>query len=390
MEIVIFSFTNQASKLSTTLNDKLKQEAIPFIANLNRKNTTENIACNITSYTPKQYVINNTLTELPNSIQNTVKQYFKPENVIIFISACGIAVRCIAPFVKNKTTDPCVIVIDELGQFVISLLSGHIGCGNDFTKKIAQLINATPIISTATDLNNKFSVDVFARKNNLFINNMNTTKLISASILNDIQVGIFADYNIEVNGNIPNELTFINNQNKYQTQSTNNTLASSNTINTPTIKSLEYGFTISAFTNRNIFTHTLNLIPRQVVIGIGCKRNTSPQLLSDFVKNTLDKYNISPRAIVAITSIDIKKNETAIIELSKEYNCPFVTYSADTLRNVSGQFSHSDFVANVTGVDNVCERATMCYSKVEELFLPKTKGNGVTIALSFLKMNFCF
>ena len=74
----------------------------------------------------------------------------------------------------------------------------------------------------------------------------------------------------------------------------------------------------------------------------------------------------------------------------QEYNCPFVTYSADTLRNVAGQFSHSDFVANVTGVDNVCERATMCYSKAEELFLPKTKGDGVTIALSFLKMNICF
>ena len=96
------------------------------------------------------------MTELPSSLQNTVQQYFKSENVLIFISACGIAVRSIAPFVKNKTTDPCVLVIDELGQFVISLLSGHIGCGNDFTKKIAKLINAAPIISTATDLNNKF------------------------------------------------------------------------------------------------------------------------------------------------------------------------------------------------------------------------------------------
>ncbi len=380
MEIVIFSFTKKASQLSTTLNHKLNKEAFEFITNLNCKNKNENnLIYNITSYTPKKYIINDTLTELPSSLQNTVQQYFKSENVLIFISACGIAVRSIAPFVKNKTTDPCVLVIDELGQFVISLLSGHIGCGNDFTKKIAKLINAAPIISTATDLNNKFSVDVFARKNNLFINNMNIAKDISASILNDVEVGLFADYNIELNGNIPTELILINKQEcKVKT-----------TDNFP-ITTLEYGFTISAFINCNVFIHTLNLIPRQVVIGIGCKRNTSPQLLNAFVKNTLDKYNISPKAVAAITSIDIKKNEKAIIELSKEYNCPFVTYSADTLRNVAGQFSHSDFVANVTGVDNVCERATMCYSKAEELFLPKTKGDGVTIALSFLKMNICF
>ena len=99
------------------------------------------------------------------------------------------------------------------------------------------------------------------------------------------------------------------------------------------------------------------------------------------------QYNISPASIAAITSIDIKKNEPALINLAKEYNCDFLTYDNSTLKNVPGDFSSSEFVTKITGVDNVCERAALCCSNNNHLFLRKIKSDGMTIAIAFLDIN---
>lgn len=94
---------------------------------------------------------------------------FAKAELIIFIGACGIAVRTIAPLLKSKTEDPAVLVLDEAGQYVISLLSGHIGGANAYAQKIAGLTGATPVITTASDVRGKIAVDVFAKNNHLTI-----------------------------------------------------------------------------------------------------------------------------------------------------------------------------------------------------------------------------
>ena len=97
---------------------------------------------------------------------------FAQAHGLIFIGACGIAVRTIAPFLKSKTSDPAVLVIDEKGQYVISLLSGHIGGANEFAEDVAELIGAVPVVTTASDVNGLIAVDVFAKKNHLAIASM--------------------------------------------------------------------------------------------------------------------------------------------------------------------------------------------------------------------------
>ena len=107
---------------------------------------------------------------LPDSVSISTSQWAGEQfrtgkDGVIFIGACGIAVRSIAPYIAGKKTDPAVLVIDECGQFVISLLSGHLGGANELAARCAGYLHATPVVTTATDLHSRFAVDVFAKKN---------------------------------------------------------------------------------------------------------------------------------------------------------------------------------------------------------------------------------
>lgn len=144
---------------------------------------------------------------IDSSLRDWTGRRFAESDAIIFIGACGIAVRSIAPFVSSKKTDPAVVVIDEQGKFAISLLSGHIGGANELTEEISNLLHATPVITTATDINNKFAVDVFAKTNGCYISDMTMAKEISAALVNGNSVGFASDFPWV--GEIPKELQLL-------------------------------------------------------------------------------------------------------------------------------------------------------------------------------------
>ena len=345
MHIVIFSFTKNACELSVTLQQKLSKTYESCI-----------------SYTMEKYAFSPLLTPFPISLKDTVSTYFQKGNVLIFIGACGIAVRSIAPFIEKKTKDPCVISIDEKGQFVISLLSGHLGGGNAFTSFIADLLGAAPVISTATDLNHRFAVDLFARKNHLSLSDMSLAKKISAMLLDGMDVGIWENIPEEPlpEGLVPNDA------------------------------SLPTGFFVTPFSSQCPYKETLHLIPKQVVLGIGCRRDTPLEKLQAFVKTILKREHIYPESIACITSIDIKKEEQAIITLAEEFQVPFVTYSAGEMLAVQGSFTSSSFVKSITGVDNVCERSALAFDPAGKLYLGKTAQDGCTLAISLLPVELHF
>ncbi len=129
---------------------------------------------------------------------------FESADGIIFIGATGIAVRSIAPYVASKKTDPAVLVTDECGKFVISLLSGHLGGANELALQAAEALHAVPIVTTATDLEGKFAVDVFAKKNNCHIFRMKEAKEVSAALLAGEKVGFYSEFPWE--GELPDGL----------------------------------------------------------------------------------------------------------------------------------------------------------------------------------------
>lgn len=285
-------------------------------------------------------------------LKEWVKDGFEKKQCMVFIGATGIAVRSIAPYVKDKLTDPPVIVIDEKGKYVIPILSGHVGGGNAIAKGISQVIEAKVVITTATDVNNLFAVDTFAVRNNLIIKERQLAKKISAEILNGKEIGFYSD--TELKGKIPENLT----------QSENGDL----------------GFAISIY-KRNCFNETLHLVPKAVVLGIGCKKETSEENIEQIVFKTLEEYNIDILSVAEVATIDIKKNEKGLVNFCKKMNVNLRCFSPDELKNAKGSFTSSNFVKQTTGVDNVCERAAALASG-GDLIIKKTTGNGVTVAVA--------
>ena len=292
---------------------------------------------------------------IPNKLHDLksfIEKSFKTGNILVFIGAMGIAVRSIAPFIKDKTTDPAVIVIDEKGEFVIPVLSGHIGGAVDAARTIAAQIGATPVVTTATDVEGLFAVDVFACKNGMFISDMKKAKEFSAKLINNKTASYYVDEQYLHIDNFPPEL-------KRDT----GVFDAPDMIITP------------EKTNGDI----LQLIPKCIVVGMGCKRETAGDKLYAFCAECLDKAGLDIHSVKAIVSADIKSEEPGLQDLSKWLDADFITFSSATLMEQEGEFSSSDFVKSVTGADNICERAVIAYG-CHKLLVKKTARDGMTFA----------
>lgn len=268
---------------------------------------------------------------ITESLSSWTGRYFNQVRALIFVGALGIAVRSIAPHVKSKLHDPAVIVIDEAGRFVIPVLSGHIGGANELARMIADKIHAQAVITTATDLNNIPAVDEWSVKNECVIENPENIKYISGSMLEGHSVGV-------------------------------------------------------AVTCENIsvpFPVTLWLRPKVLVLGAGCHKGVSASEFERSARDFLDGAGVNILSLRAIASIDIKAHEPALISFAEKYNIPFVTFSADELNALLGNFSGSEIVKSITGTDNICERACMLAAGEGAVLLrSKCVYDNMTFALS--------
>ena len=292
-----------------------------------------------------------------NSLGDWAAEEIPDSDVLIFVGATGIAVRTIAPFVKSKKTDPAVLVIDEKGTFVISLLSGHLGGANAMTAFLAEELRSIAVITTATDLNHRFAVDVFAKKNHLRISDMRLAKEVSALILQGttLKAGVGSGYSRKA---VIPDIPELNIEKKDSPDGIKGT-----------------------FWIQTSEQEILHLIPKNMILGIGCKRNTCLEKIEELVWPLLKEEGIFPDAIAAICSIDLKKEEEGLIAFSQKQNVPFETFSSLELGNLEGDFTPSAFVSKITGVDNVCERSALMGSgKDGQFMIRKTAQNGVTVS----------
>ena len=290
------------------------------------------------------------------------EEHFSTSDALVFIGAIGIALRAIAPFIKTKTKDPAVVVVDELGQFSIPILSGHIGGANKLAIQIAEILDAIPVITTATDINNVFAIDTWAKSQGLKILNPESIKLVSSRLLKEKTVHIKSEYPIK--GNLPRNVQI-------------------NDLD----ENVDYDVVISHknYDNENNTKNSLLLVPPIITIGIGCRKDMEFEVIEKSILNVLKKENCNILALNGIASIDKKANEKGILEFAEKYDLPFDTYSAKELNSLEGDFTKSEFVKSVVEVDNVCERSAIFKSNGRLLSKKDTcDGAGVTVALAIV------
>ena len=314
---------------------------------------------------------------IPKLFRPFYGERFADSDAMIFVGACGIAVREIAPFVKSKKTDPAVLCVDDRAQYVIPVLSGHIGGANELAAGLAKELGALAVITTATDINNKFSVDAWAARNGLVIDNMKAAKDVSAIIL-DQDIPLYCE--LPVSGVYP--------KGTYPWRPAKiSDAAPEENGNCPAGFAPRLGIYIS-WKKGNPFAETLRLIPKVLTIGIGCRKGIKKEAVQRAVEEVLAESHIDIRAVREAASIDIKSEEQGLLDYCEERGWPIRFYPADELQAVKGEFSPSAFVQSVTGVDNVCERAAMTES--DELLVRKTALDGVTVAVGLHRQTVSF
>lgn len=310
------------------------------------------------------------------SLDGLMRERFQAYDAWIFISAAGIAVRAIAPYIVSKQTDPAVVVIDEGARFAIPVLSGHIGGANALSRRLGEITGARPVITTATDVGGRFSPDVFAAANDLIITDLSAAKEIAAAVLRGETIGIVSEYPI---AHLPMECGMCTEENAFRA-----------------------GICITSDPTRRPFPVTLHLVPRNLVLGIGCRRGVPAERIASHVDASLRTIcpegmdeaawiRLMHQRITAVASIDRKADEKGLADYCEVLGVTPVFYSAEDLAAVpdpgamsgsaagEGAFSSSAFVEETVGVDNVCERSAVLCSG-GRLILPKTAGGGVTVA----------
>lgn len=280
---------------------------------------------------------------------------------VIFVGAMGIAVRLTAPYVKDKLTDPAVLVADEKGSYVIPVLSGHVGGANALAIGLAEKLHGQAVLTTATDVQGAFAVDAFAKKAGLLLADRELAKWITAAVLRGEPIGFYSGY--PVKGRMPKDLR------KCQ--------------ETGELKQFIYGIVVDEVMPDEVdIRKTLLLRPVNLVVGMGCRKECAYEELRTYCQETLARLRVSKEQVAKLVSIDLKADETGLLQLAEEFRIPFVTYSKEKLSQVEAVSSESGFVRQITGVGNVCERAAVLGSGFGRLLLPKTASRQMTIAVA--------
>ncbi|MCM1542440.1 MAG: cobalamin biosynthesis protein [Blautia sp.] len=334
------------------------------------RNTRKESAIEADLYT-KCGACRNRSTDFPVSfveipVGEWAKAQMEAKNAMLFIGACGIAVRAIAPFLTDKLHDPPVLVMDEKGKYVIPILSGHMGGANELAEHIARRMGAEPVITTATDLNGKFAVDLFAKRNGLSIVNKDGIAKVSAKALAEQEITVSAAP--EYMGTVAGK--------DMQTDCNVNTVR---VVPYPPAQPVDIVIT----SEDRAFNAAILLRPREYVIGMGCRRGKPEEEIAAFIARTLEELDILVTQVYALASISLKRGEAGLTGWCKRAGVPFLTYTPEELREVKGRFTGSAFVEAQTGVDNVCERAALkACGENGKLILGKRGESGMTIAIA--------
>ena len=375
-KIAILCITSNGRSLACKIKRSLNDGDIYFINNKRDENSLDDNEV-ISKYLEEDVEIYTVKKRLKFFVEDIFDKY----EYILFIMSTGIVVRTIAPLVTSKFSDPAILVTDEKGSNIISLLSGHMGGANEMTLHISDLINSNPVITTATDINKKSSLDMIAKKLNGHIVNFRDNVLdVNAMLVNGDAVGLYIDgeYNIDTRG-----FTVLDNSKSLESSISSDEELKKINLNTIVVISNKENLQIDKYYEDKY--RIIKVTPRDIVIGIGCRRDTESHLLQDFLEDFLIKNNIDINSIKEIGSIEVKKDEKAIIDLSENLNVPFRVLSVEEISQVDYLFEKSEWVKKSVGVYSVAEPVAHLLSD-GNVIIEKNKYKGITFSVGRLKI----
>jgi cobalt-precorrin 5A hydrolase len=293
-----------------------------------------------------------------SDFKGIIQEIFSNYDALIFIMACGIVVRSISPYLKDKRSDPAIVVVDECGRFAVSLLSGHIGGANRLARRVAALTGGVPVITTATDLNGVIAFDELAADNGCEIENIHDLKYISSGLVNGGKVSFYNDCGME--GLLPPYI-----EPYHSGQTCKFAVAVTNSLR------------IAVEAEKVLYVR-----PKNLIIGLGCKKGKTKQEIEEAALNFLERNGKSALSVKCVASIDLKANEPGILEFCRERNIDFRTFTVDKIKQIEHQFASSEFVKKTTGVGSVAEACAVLAGRNVRLICPKTVYQGITLALA--------
>lgn len=318
------------------------------------------------------------LLSLP--MEPTLRESFIEYDCHIFVISIGAVVRMISPLLVSKKTDPAVLCIDDQAKFTICVLSGHVGRGNFFTQKISDLLGNIPVITTASDVSGTLTVDILGRDLGWSLEDQdrNVTRA-CAAVVNETKV-LFVQETGEPNfwsleKDLPKGVEY-----------------SSNLEN---VNPKDYEILLIATDRTDIKTKTPDIYsnsviyrPKSLILGLGCDKGIPTDIVENGIKKVLKEYNLSFESIKAISSVDVKREEPAFLEISEKYGWEFVTFAPEKLDQVEGISEISKAASEYVGTRSVSEASALLLSGSDKLLVTKQKyketeaGKNLTVAIA--------
>ncbi len=301
-----------------------------------------------------------------------IKEIFEKVDAIIGVMATGIIVRTIAPCLKSKLTDPAVVCVDVSGRFAVSLLSGHYGGANELTQILAREIGAIPVITTASEVMEKISIDGVARLLHCKIQNPNSLVAVNSALVNEKHVGLFLVGDVK----LPLNMIF-----GYDVKNANTVREAANML-----KNFDAGAIIAKKSmSAKLPKSVVLLTPNKLTVGIGARKNSKASEIVAAVNSALERADLPLERIDRLATVDIKKTSQSVLSAAEKLGLPIDFVNVEALRSVKHENLSPDsrLVEEKIGVGGVCERAALItVGKNANLILKKMKQNGVTVAVA--------
>lgn len=312
------------------------------------------------------------ITLFDGSVRLILPDLFKRYSGLIFIISLGAVVRMIAPILEDKKKDPAVVVIDDKAEHVISVLSGHLGGANELTRELARTLNARPVITTASDVNETIPVDLFGRRFGWELDSFEKATPVSASVVNEERIAVIQEAGERgwwtYDKPLPEHIRVYDSLPEAERAGFDAALV----------------ITDRLLTEEEATTALLNGVvyrPKSLVLGVGCNRGTTMEELEGVILRTLEELRLSPKSVRNVATIDLKKDEEGLLALSAKYNWELKVYTPEELNKVSLK-NPSDTVFKYTGAYGVSEPACLLSAGAQDWVLEKRKDGNVTLSIA--------